>query len=316
MRVFGEMEFWLSLIKVVAIIAMIVAGGSIIFFGFGNAFPATGLENLWSHGGFAPNGWEGIIASLGIVMFAFGGVEIIGVTAAEAKNPQKVIPQAMFSMGVRMVLFYVWTLAILMAIFPWNSFGERGSPFVLIFDGLGIPAAATILNIIVISASISAINSDIFGAGRMMYGMAKEGLAPKSFQRIASNGVPWMTVVVMGVALLAAVVLNYLMPEQVFVLIASLAAFATVWVWVMILLAHFAMRRGLSAEERGNIAFPVPFWPVAPLLTLLFMGLVIAVLGMVEETRIALIAGLVWLGLLTAVWFARVRKNAVLAVTE
>lgn len=94
-----------------------------------------------------------------------------------------------------------------MAIFPWNSFGERGSPFVLIFDGLGIPAAATILNIIVISASISAINSDIFGAGRMMYGMAKEGLAPKSFQRIASNGVPWMTVVVMGVALLAAVVL-------------------------------------------------------------------------------------------------------------
>ena len=120
-----------------------------------------------------------------------------------------------------------------------------------------------------------------------------------------------MTVVVMGVALLAAVVLNYLMPEQVFVLIASLAAFATVWVWLMILLAHFAMRRGLSAEERGNIAFPVPFWPVAPLLTLLFMGLVIAVLGMVEETRIALIAGLVWLGLLTAVWFARVRKNAV-----
>ncbi|UIM59606.1 amino acid permease [Klebsiella oxytoca] len=315
-RVFGEMEFWLSLIKVVAIIAMIVAGGSIIFFGFGNAFPATGLDNLWSHGGFAPNGWEGIVASLGIVMFAFGGVEIIGVTAAEAKNPHKVIPQAINTIPLRIVLFYVCTLAILMAIFPWNSFGERGSPFVLIFDGLGIPAAATILNIIVISASISAINSDIFGAGRMMYGMAKEGLAPKSFQRIASNGVPWMTVVVMGVALLAAVVLNYLMPEQVFVLIASLAAFATVWVWLMILLAHFAMRRGLSAEERSAIAFPVPFWPVAPLLTLLFMGLVIAVLGMVEETRIALIAGLVWLGLLTAVWFARVRKNAVQAVTE
>ncbi len=105
-------------------------------------------------------------------------------------------------------LFYVCTLAILMAIFPWNSFGEQGSPFVLIFSGLGIPAAATILNIIVISASISAINSDIFGTGRMMYGMAKEGMVPESFQRIASNGVPWMTVVVMGVALLAAVALR------------------------------------------------------------------------------------------------------------
>lgn len=258
-RVFGEMEFWLSLVKVVAIIA---------------------------------------------------------VTAAEAKDPKKVIPQAINTIPLRIILFYVCTLAVLMAIFPWNSFGEQGSPFVLIFDGLGIPAAATILNIIVISASISAINSDIFGAGRMMYGMSKEGLAPKSFQRIASNGVPWMTVVVMGGALLAAVVLNYLIPEQVFVLIASLAAFATVWVWLMILLSHFAMRRGLSAEERSQIAFPIPFWPVAPLLTLLFMGLVIAVLGMFAETRMALIAGLVWLGLLTVVWYARVRKTALQVVTE
>lgn len=189
-RVFGEMEFWLSLVKVVAIIAMMLAGAGIIFFGFGHSFPATGLENLWSHGGFAPNGWQGVIASLGIVMFAFGGVEIIGVTAAEAKDPKKVIPQAINTIPLRIILFYVCTTAVLMAIFPWNSFGEQGSPFVLIFDGLGIPAAATILNIIVISASISAINSDIFGAGRMMYGMSKEGLAPKSFQRIASNGVP------------------------------------------------------------------------------------------------------------------------------
>ncbi|STV41757.1 putative amino acid permease [Klebsiella pneumoniae] len=162
-RVFGEMEFWLSLVKVVAIIAMMLAGAGIIFFGFGHSFPATGLENLWSHGGFAPNGWQGVIASLGIVMFAFGGVEIIGVTAAEAKDPKKVIPQAINTIPLRIILFYVCTLAVLMAIFPWNSFGEQGSPFVLIFDGLGIPAAATILNIIVISASISAINSDIFG---------------------------------------------------------------------------------------------------------------------------------------------------------
>ncbi|EPJ4738712.1 amino acid permease [Klebsiella pneumoniae] len=116
--------------------------------------------------------------------------------------------------------------------------------------------------------------------------------------------------------MLAAVVLNYLIPEQIFVLIASLAAFATVWVWLMILLSHFAMRRGLSAEERSQIAFPIPFWPVAPLLTLLFMGLVIAVLGMFAETRMALIAGLVWLGLLTVVWYARVRKTALQVATE
>ncbi len=118
-----------------------------------------------------------------------------------------------------------------------------------------------------------------------------------------------MTVVVMGVALLGAVVLNYLMPERVFVLIASLAAFATVWVWVMILLSHFAMRRSLTAQQRKQIAFPVPFWPEVPLLTLLFMGVVIAVLGMMAETRMALIAGLVWIGLLAGVWFGWIRRG-------
>jgi histidine transporter len=213
-RIFGEMEFWLSLIKVVAIIAMIVAGGSIIFFGFGHAFPATGLENLWSHGGFAPNGWQGIVASLGIVMFAFGGVEIIGVTAAEAQNPKKVIPQAINTIPLRIVLFYVCTLAILMAIFPWNSFGEQGSPFVLTFQHMGITAAAGILNFVVITASLSAINSDVFGVGRMLHGMADQGHAPKVFSRISKRGIPWVTVVVMMMALLVAVYLNYIMPGK------------------------------------------------------------------------------------------------------
>ncbi|MBV4412310.1 amino acid permease [Enterobacteriaceae bacterium YMB-R22] len=309
-RIFGEMEFWLSLIKVAAIIAMIIAGAGIIFLGFGHHFPATGLQNLWVNGGFMPGGWTGVTASLGIVMFAFGGIEIIGITAAEAKNPEKVIPRAINTIPLRIVLFYVCTLLVLMAIFPWNQIGQQGSPFVLIFSGLGIPAAANILNIIVISATISAINSDIFGAGRMMYGLSKEGMAPRSFQRIAGNGVPWMTVLVMGAALLAAVVLNYIMPEKVFVLIASLAAFATLWVWLMILLSHFAMRRGLTSQARAQIAFPVPFWPLAPLLTLLFLGLVIVVLGAVQETRMALIAGVAWLGLLTLVWYAWVRKSA------
>lgn len=308
-KVFGEMEFWLSLIKVTAIVAMIAAGAGVIFFGFGHHFPATGVENLWSHGGFAPEGFGGIVASLGIVMFAFGGIEIIGITAAEARNPEKVIPRAINTIPLRIILFYVCTLFILMAIFPWTSIGQQGSPFVLIFEGLGLPAAANVLNIIVISATISAINSDIFGAGRMMFGMAQEGMAPKSFLRLARNGVPWMTVVVLAASLLAAVVLNYLIPEQVFVLIASLAAFATLWVWLMILLSHFAMRRSLTAEERREIRFPVPFWPLAPALTLLFMLLVIGVLGAVAETRMALMAGLVWLALLTAIWFWRVRKQ-------
>ena len=216
-KVFGEMEFWLSLLKVAAIVAMILGGFGIMLFGIGSASTeqATGVSNLWAHGGFMPNGIGGLIASLAVVMFAFGGIEIIGITAGEAKDPQRVIPQAINAVPLRILLFYVLTLFVLMAIFPWPQIGSQGSPFVQIFDSLGISSAATILNIVVISAAVSAINSDIFGAGRMMFGLAQQGHAPKGFARLSRNGVPWMTVVVMGAALLGGVLLNYQSEEMI-----------------------------------------------------------------------------------------------------
>lgn len=298
-KVFGEMEFWLSIVKVGAIVAMILGGVAIILFGFGSA-EASGLHNLWSHGGFMPNGWGGVIASLAVVMFAFGGIEIIGISAGEAQNPQQTIPRAINAVPVRILLFYVLTLTVLMSIYPWPQIGSQGSPFVQIFESLGIPAAAHILNAVVISAAISAINSDIFGAGRMLYGMARQGQAPQSFAKLSSNGVPWMTVLVMAAALLVGVVLNYLMPKDVFLLIASIATFATVWVWLMILLAQVAMRRKMSKEEAAELKFPVPFWPYAPLAAIGFMLFVIGVLGYFEDTRSALLVGAAWVALVVA----------------
>ncbi len=300
-KVFGEMEFWLSLLKVGAIVAMILAGFGIMFYGFGSAEGghAAGIHNLWEHGGFMPNGIGGLIASLAVVMFAFGGIEIIGVTAGEAKDPQRVIPRAINAVPMRILLFYVLTLFVLMAIYPWPQIGSAGSPFVQIFDSLGISSAATILNIVVISAAISAINSDIFGAGRMMYGLAKQGQAPKSFASLSRHGVPWMTVVVMGGALLIGVLLNYLIPENVFLLIASIATFATVWVWLMILLSQVAMRRSMSKEEAAALQFPVPFWPFAPAAAIAFMLFVFAVLGYFPDSRMALYVGGVWIALLS-----------------
>ena len=174
-KVFGELEFWLSLVKVAAIVAMIVGGAAVMLFGFGQTQHATGISNLWQHGGFMPNGIGGVVASLAVVMFAFGGIEIIGITASEAKDPAKVLPKAINAVPVRILLFYVLTLTVLMAIYPWNSIGQNGSPFVEIFSNLGISSAANVLNVVVITAAISAINSDIFGAGRMMYGMAQDG---------------------------------------------------------------------------------------------------------------------------------------------
>jgi histidine transporter len=311
-KVFGEMEFWLSLLKVAAIVAMILGGFGIMLFGISTApgAQATDISNLWSHGGFMPNGVGGLIASFAVVMFAFGGIEIIGVTAGEAKDPQRVLPRAINAVPLRILLFYVLTMLVLMSIFPWQQIGSQGSPFVQIFDNLGISSAATILNIVVISAAVSAINSDIFGAGRMMYGLAQQGHAPKGFARLSRNGVPWMTVVVMSVALLLGVLLNYLIPENVFLLIASIATFATVWVWVMILFTQVAMRRSMSAEQVAQLKFPVPFWPYAPMAAIAFMLFIFGVLGYFPDTQAALIVGVVWIVLLVLAYLTWVKPAA------
>ncbi|UCZ82080.1 amino acid permease [Pseudomonas sp. L5B5] len=314
-KVFGEMEFWLSLLKVGAIVAMILGGLGIMLFGIESAGQehATGFSNLWVNGGFMPNGIGGVIASFAVVMFAFGGIEIIGVTAGEAQDPKRVIPRAINAVPVRILLFYVLTLLVLMAIFPWPQIGTQGSPFVQIFDSLGISSAATLLNIVVISAAVSAINSDIFGAGRMMYGLAQQGQAPKGFAQISRHGVPWMTVVVMAVTLLIGVVLNYLIPENIFLLIASLATFATVWVWLMILLTHVAMRRSMTAEQVAQLQFKVPFWPWAPAAAIAFMLFIFGVLGYFPKTQGALLVGVVWIVLLVVAYKLWVKPVAIQA---
>lgn len=301
-RVFGEMEFWLSLLKVGAIVAMILAGLGIMAFGFSQAGSpqAGGIGNLFEHGGFMPNGVGGLIASFAVVMFAFGGIEIIGVTAGEAKDPQRVIPKAINAVPLRILLFYVLTLLVLMCLYPWPQIGSQGSPFVQIFSNLGIGSAAAVLNIVVISAAISAINSDIFGAGRMMYGLAQQGHAPRGFGKLSKHGVPWMTVLVMGAALLIGVLLNYLIPENVFLLIASIATFATVWVWLMILLTQVAMRRGMSRDQVARLQFPVPFWPYGPAMAIAFMVFIFGVLGYFPDTQAALLVGVLWVVFLVA----------------
>ena len=311
-KVFGEMEFWLSLLKVGAIVAMILGGFGIMLFGIHSAgeTQASGLSNLWAHGGFMPNGIGGLIASFAVVMFAFGGIEIIGITAGEAKDPQRVIPKAINAVPLRILLFYVLTLFVLMAIYPWPQIGSQGSPFVQIFSNLGIGSAATILNIVVISAAVSAINSDIFGAGRMMYGLAQQGQAPKGFAQLSKQGVPWMTVVVMGAALLCGVVLNYLIPENVFLVIASIATFATVWVWLMILFTQVAMRRSMTKEQVAELKFPVPFWPYAPAAAIVFMLFVFGVLGYFPDTQAALLVGAVWIVLLVVAYLLWVKPSA------
>ncbi|GAA2384558.1 MULTISPECIES: amino acid permease [Gordonia] len=307
-KVYGELEFWFSLIKVVAIIAMIAGGAAILIFGFGVHDVSTGVSNLWTHGGFAPNGIGGIIASFAVVIFAYGGTEIIGVTAGEAANPEKTIPRAVNTVPIRVILFYVLTLAVIMAINPWTSVDSKSSAFVQIFQGLGLHAAATVLNLVLITAALSAINSDIYGAGRLLYGMAHKGQAPAAMRRVSRGGVPWVTVAAIAVALLIGVVLNALIPDRVFLIIAAIATFATIWVWLMILLAQVASRRKMSAEEQAELKFPVPLWPYGPIAAIAFLLFVFGILAYYPDTRVAIIVGVVWLALLTLAYQLWVRR--------
>ncbi|MBS7556950.1 amino acid permease [Pseudomonas sp. RC4D1] len=313
-RIFGEMEFWLSLLKVAAIIAMIGGGFAVLLFGIqlGDGQHSVGLSNLWAYGGFFPNGLEGMIASFTIVMFAFGGIEVIGITAGEAKDPQRMIPKAINSVPLRILIFYILTLLVLLMLFPWSGIGSQGSPFVQIFSGLGINSAATVLNLVVISAVFSAINSDIFSAGRMMYGMAAIGQAPAAFASTSRFGVPWMTVLVMSVALLFGVLLNYLVPEELFLVFASLVTFSVVWVWLMILLSQMAMRRSMSPEEIAALGSPVPFGAAGQACAVLFMLFIFVVLGAFAQTRLALYVGVGWLALLSLAYWIWIRPNTAL----
>ncbi|WP_225087197.1 proline-specific permease ProY [Pectobacterium colocasium] len=313
-KAFGELEFWLSFFKVATIIIMIVAGIGIIVWGIGNGGEPTGIHNLWSNGGFFSNGVMGMILSLQLVMFAYGGVEIIGITAGEAKDPHKSIPRAINSVPWRILVFYVGTLFVIMSIYPWNQVGTNGSPFVLTFQHMGITAAAGILNFVVITASLSAINSDVFGVGRMLHGMAEQGHAPKVFSRISKRGIPWVTVVVMMTALLVAVYLNYIMPGKVFLVIASLATFATVWVWIMILFSQIAFRRRLSPDEVKALAFPLRGGIATSVFGIFFLFFIIGLIGYFPDTRVSLYVGIIWILLLLVgyVWKKK-RQNAVAA---
>ncbi|MES1045957.1 amino acid permease [Heyndrickxia oleronia] len=304
-KAYGEFEFWFALIKIVAIIAMIVIGLMIILFGFGNGGIATGISNLWKHGGFAPNGIKGILMSLQMVMFAYLGIEMLGVTAGEAKNPEKTISRAVNSVFWRILIFYVGALFVIMSIYPWNEIGTSGSPFVMTFEKIGIRQAAGIINFVVLTAALSSCNSGIFSTGRMLFNLAEQNQAPTSLKKVSKSGVPSLAIVLSAAALLIGVILNYLVPEKVFTWVTSISTFGAIWTWAMILLSQLKYRKNLSVEEKAKIKFKAPFWPYGSYIALAFLIMVVILMGFFPDTRIALIVGPLWLLLLVAVYYGK-----------
>jgi amino acid transporter, AAT family len=308
-KLYGELEFWFALVKVVTIVLMIVCGVGTIVFGLGNGGLATGIHNLWSHGGFLPNGVKGLMLAMPMVAFAYGGIEMLGLTAGEAKNPTKSLSRAVNSVFWRILVFYVGALFVILSIYPWNEIGTQGSPFVAMFARMGIPGAAGIINFVVLTAALSSCNSGIFSTGRMLFNLAHQGHAYASFAKTGNNGVPRRAIFISVVLLFIGVALNYAAPTEVFNWLSSISAFSSIWTWGIILLAHIGFRRNVSRHEVQTSAVRMPLFPISSYIAGAFLISVLVVMAFNPEMRVALVVGPSWIALLVVFYYARIVRR-------
>ena len=270
-KMYAESEFWLSLIKVLAIVAMIVFGVYLLI--TADASSTASVSNLWKHGGFFPNGVDGLFYMLAFMMFAFGGIELISMAAAETENPEKNIPRAVNQTVIRVFLFYICSLAVLLSLVPWNqlNLGDLDhSPFVMIFSQMGIAWAAHLLNFIILTASLSVCNSGMYANSRMLVGLAEQGNAPKLFTKVSKQGVPVAAVLCSALLIFGCVILNYWVPEKALSYLIYIVVAAAVLNWMMISLIHLKFRQAMKREGIST-KFPAIFAPITNYFVLAFM---------------------------------------------
>ena len=303
---YGEFEFWMALIKISAIVLMIVLGLYLLFDG-SQSFPEN-FSNIWSNGGFLPNGWQGLALATAVVMFSFGGIELIGITAGEAENPEKTIPRAINQIIWRILLFYVGTMAVLMALWPWNKVGAEASPFVQIFSNVGIPAAAHILNFVVLTAAVSVYNSAIYSNSRMLYGLAAKDEAPSFLSHLSVRGVPVMGIFVSSGITLICVALNYFFPGKIFMYLMSIATIAATISWMTITITHWKFRRHCQKTGK-DVKFKSPLYPFINYVCILFLVAVWYFMLQIPDMALSVYLLPVWLIILWISYCWRERKT-------
>jgi amino acid transporter, AAT family len=293
-KLFGEIEFWFALIKVSTIVAVIGIGLTIILFKFGDLGKTASFSNLWTAGGFLPFGAVGVLLSMQMVMFAYQGLELIGVSAGETENPEQVLPHAINSVVCWMLVLYIGSLLIIMSLVAWGQLRPDTSPFVLIFEKIGIPAGAEIINFVVITAAASSCNSGIFSTGRMLYSLAGVGQAPQAFGKVSSRNVPAAGITASATIMLIGVALNYVVPERVFVYVTSISLVGSLWTWALIVIAHLGYRKAVAVGETRQVAYRMPGSPYTNCFVVAFLVLVATLLGLDEGTRVAFYVAPAW----------------------
>ncbi len=311
-KAFGEFEFWFAIIKVVAVIGMIVLGAIVVIAGINNSssLPDPSFTHLWREGGWFPNGFSGAAMALVPVMFSFGGIELIGVTAGEAEDPKRTIPRAINQIVYRILIFYVGSLAVIMSVVPWNRIDGELSPFVQIFDNVGISFAAHILNLVVLTAALSVYNSALYSNGRMLFTLAGQKNAPGFLTRLSSRGAPFAGVTVSSLAGLVSVLVVFLWQEFAFSYLLSVALIAGIINWVMIMITQLKFRAKIGADGVSQLAFKLPGGKVSTVIVLVALGYVVVQMALSPNYRTAIAVGIVWLAVLLGAYEVKKRWGA------
>ncbi|OCG33771.1 MULTISPECIES: D-serine/D-alanine/glycine transporter [Gilliamella] len=311
-KMFGETEFWFSMIKIIAILALIGIGLVLILTAFHSEQTGTtaAFSNLWEYGGFFPHGSMGFFAGFQIAIFAFVGIELVGTTAAETVDPCKNLPRAINSVPARIIFFYVFALIIIMSVTPWMFISPNKSPFVELFTLIGLPAAASIINFVVLTSAASSANSGIYSTSRMLFGLAKKQDAPEPFGKLSSRSVPANGLLFSCTCLFGGVVLIYLVPNvmEAFTIVTTISAILFMFIWSMILISYIAYRRKkINLHEQSQFKMPGGIFMCC--VCLAFFAFVIVLLTFEIDTRQALVATPIWFVILGVSYFIRSLKR-------
>ena len=315
-KAYASLEFWFAMIKVVTIILMIILGFIVIFFGVGNGGKPTGFSNLWSHGGFFTGGVKGFFFSMSIIVGSYEGIELLGISAGEVANPQEAIIKSVKSVLWIILIFYVGAIFVIVTIYPWNELSSIGSPFVTTFAKVGITAAASIINFVVLTAALSGANSGIYSSSRMLFKLAHDGDAPKTFGHISKRIVPNHAILGISGGILIGFVVNMIAAtinkstQDLFVIVFSSSVLPGMIPWFVILLAELKFRHN-NQDLLVDHPFKLPLYPISNYFAFLMLIVIVVFMLINPETRISVLVGAAVLIIATIVYLIRHRKDGV-----
>ena len=311
-RAFGETEFWFALIKIIAIVSLIVVGIVMVVSGFTAPNGATsGIDNLWNDGGMFPTGFMGFVAGFQIAVFAFVGIELVGTTAAEAKDPEKNLPKAINSIPIRVLLFYVVALTVIIAVTPWREISADKSPFVAMFTLAGLGIAASVINFVVLTSAASSANSGIYSTSRMVFGLAQEGDAPRALGKLNSRKVPANALMFSCIFLLASLILLFSGDSviEAFTVVTTISALLFMFVWTIILASYMVYRKRRPHLHEAS-KFKMPGGIVMCWVVLAFFVFILWALTTKDDTLQALLVTPIWFVVLGIAWAIIRRRPA------